>query len=53
MTFDEWFEENKERLARLLRNDPADFAYECWLQGYRSSLIDMRKFKVDVITNTQ
>lgn len=48
MTFDEWLEENKERLEPLLHADTQRFAYECWLAGYEEGLNHMGKFASDL-----
>lgn len=48
MTFDEWFEENRERLEQLLRSDTYDLAYECWLAGYKAGLDEMGSFAADL-----
>jgi hypothetical protein len=29
MKFDEWFEENRERLEQMLRSDAMELVYEC------------------------
>lgn len=48
MTFDEWFEENRERLEQLLRSDTYGLAYECWLAGYKAGLDEMGSFASDL-----
>jgi len=46
MTFDEWFEENKDELSLLLRNDELEALYRTWLAGYEAGLDEMGKFAV-------
>ena len=44
MTFEEWFEENREELEALLRSDQLELAYKCWLAGYEAGLDTMGNF---------
>jgi hypothetical protein len=39
MTFEEWFEENKDELAQLLRGDQEEALYKAWLAGYEAGLL--------------
>ena len=36
MNFNLWFEEHKDELAMLLRNDIEDVLYKAWLAGYET-----------------
>jgi hypothetical protein len=45
--FDEWFEENKEELESLLRNDTTELLYRAWFAGYESGLNEMSTFAVE------
>ena len=44
MTFDQWFEANKDKLSSLLRGDALEALYEAWLAGYKSGLDEMADF---------
>jgi len=44
MTFDEWFEENRDELAALLRGDAEEALFRAWLSGYEAGLAEMGKF---------
>lgn len=44
MTFEEWFEENRDELAELLRNDAEEALYRAWLAGMEYGMDDMGKF---------
>ena len=44
MTFDEWFEANRDELEKLLRNDQYELIYKAWLAGYEAGLDEMGKF---------
>ena len=44
MSFDEWFEANRDELAVLLRGDQEQALYKAWLAGYESGLEEMGKF---------
>jgi hypothetical protein len=44
MTFEEWFEANRDELATLLRNDDVEALYKAWLAGYEAGLAEMGKF---------
>jgi len=44
MTFDEWFEANRDQLSGLLRNDQLEALYQAWLAGYEAGLAEMSKF---------
>jgi hypothetical protein len=44
MTFEEWFEANKDQLTELLRNDQLEALYEAWLAGYEAGMDEMGKF---------
>ena len=48
MTFDEWFEENRERLEQMLRSDTLELVYECWLAGYKAGLDEMGSFAAEL-----
>lgn len=48
MTFDKWFEENRERLGQMLRSDTEKLVYECWLAGYKAGLDEMGSFAADL-----
>jgi hypothetical protein len=52
MTFEEWFEENREDLENLLRSDQLELAYKCWLAGYEAGLNEMGRFAADLFSNT-
>ena len=51
MTFDEWFEENKEELEDLLRGDVPEMLYKAWLAGYEEGLAEMRKFSANLFSD--
>jgi hypothetical protein len=40
MTFDEWFEQHKDILAGLLRNDQLEALWLAWYAGYQKGLDD-------------
>lgn len=44
MTFDEWFEANRDKLSDLLRNDQLEALYEAWFAGYEAGMDEMGKF---------
>lgn len=44
MTFDEWFEANRDKLTELLRNDQRELLFTAWLAGYEAGLDEMGKF---------
>lgn len=44
MSFEEWFEANRDKLAELLRNDDVEALYKSWLAGYEAGLAEMGKF---------
>jgi len=46
--FDEWFDENQDDLEYLLRSDPRELAYNCWLAGYEAGLKEMGSFAADL-----
>jgi hypothetical protein len=50
MTFDEWFEQNKEELAPLLRGDEEEALYRAWFAGYEAGLAEMSKFARELWT---
>ena len=53
MTFDEWFEDNREELESLLRHvDQEELLYTAWLAGYEAGLNEMGKFAADLFSNT-
>ena len=52
MTFDEWFEDNREELESLLRGDQEDLLYTAWIAGYAAGLNEMGKFAADLFSNT-
>jgi len=52
MEFNNWFEENRDRLEQLLRNDQQELVYECWLAGYQAGLKEMSNFAADLFSNT-
>jgi hypothetical protein len=53
MSFDEWFEENRERLERMLRSDTEELVYECWLAGYKAGLDEMGSFAAELFSDTR
>jgi len=44
MTFDEWFEQNRDELAPLLRSDDVEALYRAWFAGYEAGMDKMSKF---------
>ena len=49
MTFDEWFEENRNELEEMIRsNNTEGLVYECWLAGYKAGLDTMGNFAVEL-----
>lgn len=50
MTFDEWFEQNRDHLAELLRNDAKEALYLAWFAGFEYGLDDMGKFAKELWT---
>ena len=48
MTFDEWFEENRERLEQMLRSDTMELVYECYLAGYKAGLEEMGSYAAEL-----
>ncbi len=50
MTFEEWFEENKDELAQLLRGDQEEALYKAWLAGYEAGMDEMGKFARELWT---
>jgi len=50
MTFDIWFEENKDELSSLLRNDELEALYKAWFAGYEAGLDEMGKFARELWT---
>ena len=48
MSFDEWFEANRDELAALLRGDQEEALYKAWLAGYEEGLAEMGKFAQDL-----
>ena len=44
MTFEEWFEANRDELATLLRNDDVEALYKAWLAGMEYGMDEMGKF---------
>lgn len=44
MSFEEWFEANRDKLAELLRNDAEEALYRAWLAGIEYGMADMGKF---------
>jgi hypothetical protein len=44
MNFEEWFEENKDELAQLLRGDQEEALYRAWLAGMEYGMNEMGKF---------
>ena len=44
MTFEEWFEGNRDKLAELLRNDAEEALYRAWIAGMEYGMEDMGKF---------
>jgi hypothetical protein len=48
MTFDEWFEQNRDRLTELLRNDQHELIYTAWRAGYQEGLKEMGKFALEI-----
>lgn len=51
MSFQDWFEENKERLEDLLRGDVEEMLYEAWLAGYEEGLAEMGKFSANLFSD--
>lgn len=41
LTFDEWFEQQREELKTLLRNDQQEALYLAWFAGYEAGLTAM------------
>lgn len=50
MTFDQWFEANKDKLSSLLRGDAEEALYKAWRAGYKSGLDEMGKFAKELWT---
>jgi hypothetical protein len=50
MTFDEWFEENRDQLTELLRNDQYELIYVAWFAGYEAGMDEMGKFAQELWT---
>ena len=50
MTFEEWFEENRDELSDLLRDDQLEALYQAWLAGYEAGLAEMGKFARELWT---
>lgn len=50
MTFEEWFEANKDQLSELLRNDQHELIYTAWFAGYEAGLDEMGKFARELWT---
>ena len=50
MSFDEWFEENRDELATLLRNDNVEALYKAWSAGREAGLTEMSKFAKELWT---
>jgi hypothetical protein len=44
MTFEEWFEENRDDLSDLLRDDQLEALYRAWLAGMEYGMAEMGKF---------
>jgi hypothetical protein len=51
MTFEEWFEDNRDELEALLRSDQLELAYKCWLAGYEAGLNAMGRFTADLFND--
>ena len=51
MTFEEWFEENRDELEALLRSDQLELACKCWLAGYEAGLDKMGRFAADLFND--
>ena len=34
MTFNEWLEENKDKLVQLIRDDPEEALFQAWIAGF-------------------
>lgn len=43
-TFNEWLDENRDRLEDLLRGDTEELLFEAWLAGYDAGGKDLAKF---------
>jgi hypothetical protein len=50
MNFEEWFEENRDTLAGLLRGDQEQAVYQAWLAGYEAGMDEMGKFARELWT---
>lgn len=50
MTYDEWFEENKDELATLLGNDAEEAIYKAWFAGYEAGLKTMGDFAKQIFS---
>lgn len=44
MTFEEWFEQDRAKLAELLRGDAEEALYLAWLAGMEYGMTEMSKF---------
>ena len=44
MTFDEWFEANRDELSDLLRGNELEALYRAWFAGYEAGMAEMGKF---------
>lgn len=49
--FEEWFEENKDMLAGMLRGDQEEALYTAWLAGYTAGLGEMGSFASSVFSD--
>ena len=50
MTFDEWFEQNRDELTLLLQGDELEALYRVWLAGYEAGMDEMGKFARELWT---
>lgn len=46
--FDRWFEDNREELEKMLRNDDYEMLYKAWSAGYAAGCDSMSKFISDL-----
>lgn len=53
MKFDEWFEQNRDELAPLLRSDAEEALYRAWFAGYKAGMGEMGNFARDLWTVTR
>lgn len=50
--FDQWFEDNREELERMLRSDSYELLYQAWAAGYAAGCDSMSKIVSDLSWHT-